>query len=344
MTNTNKYFAGISATLITVGSVFGSSSVALADNPTEVNIAAIFSVGIEQPWDKAWYDDFLVLKDERPYDLDVNLEYTEHVWGDQAEAVMRTYAQTGKFDIIFATSTFSDQVENLRDRFPDIAWVVQGSGNRGLGGNAYWNYMRVHEPAYLMGIMAGMMTENDIIGVVGTFPADDANDEINAFVQGAKSVNESVVSKITFIESWYDPPKANEAASAQVAAGADMIFQLGGAFQVCIEKNIACFGNFIDVSALAPDNIVTSAVAHWGPSIEYTIDEWYNHKTSGEPLDAPTDPVWFGMKDGGSNLASFNNYEDRIPADVKAKVAEVKASIMSGEFTVPLDVSLPVSD
>ena len=317
---------------------------ARADAPTEVNIAAIFSVGIEQPWDKAWYDDFLRLQEEQPHGLTLNLDYTEHVWGDKAEAIMRAYAQTGKYDIIVATSTFSDQVRNLKDRFPEVLWVVQGSGNEGLGGRVFWNYMRVHEPAYLMGIIAGMMTETDTIGVVGTFPADDANDEINGFVMGAKSVNPDVGAKITFIESWYDPPKANEAVSAQVAAGADMVLQLGGAFESCVEKQILCFGNFIDMNSLAPDHIVTSAVAHWGPTIRNTIDAWYRHKTTGEAIDAPKEPIWFGMKDGGSDLAPFHSFEDRLPDEVKDKVEEVRAAIMSGEFEVPLDVSVPVSD
>ena len=41
------------------------------------------------------------------------------------------------------------------DEYPDTMFVYHGSGNEGLGKNAYWLYMRVHEPAYLLGRLAG---------------------------------------------------------------------------------------------------------------------------------------------------------------------------------------------
>ena len=34
-------------------------------------------------------------------------------------------------------------------------FVMSGSGNRGLGGNAYWVFVHAHEPAYVMGMLAG---------------------------------------------------------------------------------------------------------------------------------------------------------------------------------------------
>ena len=70
--------------------------------------------------------------------------------------------------------------------------MVVGSGNEGLGGNVYWVYKRIHEPSYLMGILAGCSTKTNVIGAVGTYAYDDVNDEINAFFEGAKSVNPDV--------------------------------------------------------------------------------------------------------------------------------------------------------
>ncbi|ARP63392.1 hypothetical protein A9K65_008400 [Mesorhizobium sp. WSM1497] len=316
----------------------------LADEPKELNIAAIFSVGLDQPWDKSWYEAFQRVKALKPHGLEINLKYSEHVWGDKAEAVMKSYAEAGKFDVIIATSTFSDQVKALRERYPNIIWEVHGSGNEGLGGNMLWYYMRVHEPAYLMGMVAGLTTKNNMVGVVGSFPADDANDEINAFLKGAHDVNPNVKGRVTFIQAWYDPQKANEASYALIAAGADNILQLGGAFQACIEKNIQCYGNFVDMNSLAPNNIVTSTVAKWDPTILNTIDVWYRHETEAKKIEASTDPVWFGMKDGGSDLAPFHGFTDKLPPDVIQKVNAKRADIMSGAFTVPLNTSEPKSD
>ena len=62
--------------------------------------------------------------------------------------------------------------------------------NRGIKHHA-------HEPAYVMGEIAGEMTTSNVIGTVSTFPAEDTNDQINAFVAGARAVNPEVKHKIT---------------------------------------------------------------------------------------------------------------------------------------------------
>ena len=60
----------------------------------------------------------------------------------------RQYAETGKYDIIFAQASFTEQIKPLMEEYPEILWVVAGSGNEQLGGNLYNIYMRIHEPSY----------------------------------------------------------------------------------------------------------------------------------------------------------------------------------------------------
>ena len=146
---------------------------------------------------------------------------------------MELLAKSGKYQVIWAHSSYSDQVKALKDKYPDVLFVVVGSGNEGLGGNVYYDYKRVHEPSYLLGVLAGRMTKSDTVGVVGQFPSEDVNDQINSFFAGAKSVNPDVKRKVAFIESWYDPAKAEQFTNAQISAGADLIFQLAGSFETC---------------------------------------------------------------------------------------------------------------
>ena len=46
----------------------------------------------------------------------------------------------------------------------------------------------------------------------------EVNRLANAFVSGAQSVNPEPEVKVTFINSWFDPAAAKEAALAQIAA------------------------------------------------------------------------------------------------------------------------------
>lgn len=344
-----KFFLTLVLIVLVASAVFAggdkeeSTSVETAEI-TEINSAAIFVAGFESSWDLSWYESYNRVAAEKPYGLEMTLDYTEGVWGDTAEQVLREYAETGKYEIIFATSTYSDQVANLKDIYPEILWVVHGSGNEGLGGNVYWSYMRVHEPAYLLGMLAGKMTETDVIGIVGTFAFDDVNDEINAFFQGARDVNPNIRTKVSFIESWYDPVKGQEATQAQIAAGVDFSFQIAEAFEPCVENDIYAFGNFMDVNYLAPDHIVSSPVALWDPSIKWIVDEWYDYAVNGIDYDGNIEPKWFSMAEGGSELASFHAFESKIPADVKALLEKTEKGIRDGSIKVPLDVSVPVSD
>src|SRR5262245_17350639 len=316
--------------------------VAAAD-PTELRIAGVLSAGKEAPWERSFIDSLKRVIAAKPHGLEVSVDYTENVY-ENAEQVFRTYAETGDYDIVFGDTAYADAIEKVMADYPETLFVMSGSGNRGLGANAYWIFIHAHEPAYAMGTLAGKLTKSNVIGVVSTFPAEDTNDQINAFIAGAKEVNPAVKAKITFIQSWFDPQKSNEATTAQIAAGADQIFQMSGAFEVCQEKKVGCYGNYIDMAPMAPDTIIASAVAKWDPHINWVIDQWWAAKTSGGDFTAPTDAKWFGWKDGGGDLIINANLASKIPADAKAAADQAAAAIKSGAKVVRLDLSEPKSE
>ena len=317
---------------------------ARADNPSKLNMALILSAGIEASWDGTLIQALERVKAQKPHGLELNWTYTDPLWGDDAGDAMRLFADSGEYDVIWAHSTYSDQVKKMKDEYPDILFVVVGSGNEGLGGNQYWVYKRVHESAYVLGLMAGMMTQTNVLGMVGTYPADDVNDEINAFFAGARSVNPEIRQKVAFIESWYDPGKAAEMTSAQISTGADMIFSLAGNFKPCESAGLLCFSNFGDDNHYSPNTVLSSPLALWDPDIRWIVDEWWANRTEGKPFAGNTEVHWFGLADGGTDIASFHGLADKIPDDVKAAVDKTLADIRSGQLTVGLDVSTPTSD
>ncbi|MDR3476266.1 MAG: BMP family protein [Devosia sp.] len=318
-----------------------AAPLASAAPPTKLRIGIILASGVESDWEGSFIGDLEKVKKEAPHGLDISYKYSDPLWGDDAGDAMKLYAQSGQYDIIWAHSSYSDQVKVLQQQFPNIMFVVVGSGNEGLGANQYWDYKRVHEPAYLLGVLAGKSTKSGVIGAVGTYPADDVNDEINAFFAGAKSVNPALKTKVAFIESWYDPAKAAEYTSAQISTGADAILTLAGNFKPCEQAKIICFGNFRDDYQQSP-SILSSTIATWTPDIHWIVDEWYKHESDGTPFTGNTDNKhWYAMKDGGSDVAPLHGRESMVPADAVKAFEEAKADILSGKLVVPLDVSDP---
>jgi basic membrane lipoprotein Med (substrate-binding protein (PBP1-ABC) superfamily) len=341
MLTSRRFF---SAALAALGLGLVLAAPAGAADPTKLKVAVILSATEETPWEKSTMNSWRRVAAAKPHGLDIELNVSESVF-DNAEQVFRTYAETGEYDIIFGNTTYADAIEKVMKDYPDTMFVMSGSGNRGLGKNAYWIFLHGHEPAYLLGMLAGKLTRSNTVGVVSTIPAEDTNDQINAFKQGAKDVNPGVKTKITFIQSWYDPPKQQEATAAQIAAGADFIYQMQGAFEICEQKGIGCFGNYVDLSRLAPRSVVSSAIINWDPEIDWLIDQWWEHKTKGTPYAAPTEPVWFGMAKGGADLAGISeSWKSKVPADLVALVDATRAKIVSGEKTIELNLKEPASD
>jgi basic membrane protein A len=332
--------------LVAVGAVIFAAlsltSASLGQDPTKLKIAGILSAGKEAPWEASFVSSMDRVIAAKPHGLEIEVSYTENVY-DNAEQVFRTYAETGEYDILFGDTAYVDAIEKLKDEFPNIMFVMSGSGNRGLGGNAYWVFIHAHEPAYVMGQLAGKLTKSNVVGVVSTFPAEDTNDQINAFLDGAKEVNSAIQQKITFIQSWFDPGKSNEASAAQIAAGADMIYQMSGAFEVCEQRGIGCFGNYVDMSNISK-SIVASAIVKWDPHINWIIDEWWKVKTTGGKFDAPIEPKWFSWQEGSGDLVISPAWEARIPEDVRKLAQDTAEAIKSGEKKIELDVSEPKSN
>jgi basic membrane protein A len=309
------------------------------EQPTQLDVAMIFLNTVEEPYNTSFLQSWDRLTEERPHGLEISVDYTENVSAQDAERVLRELASSGEYEMIWAHSTYSDAVKALKDEFPEILWGFTGSGNEGLGGNAYWLDVFVHEPAYLMGIIAGSMTKSNVIGAVAAFPFPNVNAPLNAYIAGAQSVNPDVDPRVTYIESWFDPAKGRESAAAQIAAGADFVYaERFGPFEAVAEKpETYAFGHFVDQNSLSPDRVVTSAIARWDPSIMVAIDDWWRHQTAGAPYSAPTQRVVFGMKDGGSDIAPYHELEAVVPADVRAAVDEAKAAILDGSLNVPMN-------
>jgi basic membrane lipoprotein Med (substrate-binding protein (PBP1-ABC) superfamily) len=336
-----KRLLALSACALTAA--FAAPSAARAATPPKLlRIAVIISTGPESAWDGTFLDALKRVAAEHPDGLTITTKISDPLWGDDAGAAMRLYAQSGQFDMIWAHSTYSDQIAAINKQYPNIMFVMTGSGNTGLGGNVYWVYKRVNEPAYLLGVLAGHATKTGIVGEVGTLPADDVNDEMDGFVAGVKAANPKVHCKVAFIQSWYDPAKAAQYMNSQIAAGADVEFSLVDTFTPCDAHKVVCIGNFRDDYQRSPQ-LLSAPLAIWDGDIKRMIDIWDNHEITGAPYNGNTTPQWATMAQGGSSVAPFHGREGLVPASAIAAFDQARAEYLAGKLPIKLDVSLPAS-
>lgn len=312
--------------------------------PTEVKIAFVTNTTVEEPWNMMFINALDTLVKERPHGVDVKYEFTESVFGEDYEVVMRNYAERG-FDAIWVGGA-GDYVERIMNDYPNVLFYQTGAGCKALGKNAPWDMIYNHEPAYLCGMIAGLMTKSNVVGVVAAMPAEEVNDTVNGYYTGVKAANPKAKVKITFIESWYDPPKAKEATLAQIAAGADWIYaERYGVFEALQEKGLHGFGNQADQHDMAPGVVVSSGGISALGSAKRIVDLWWEHATTGKPYDFSKDREWANMAQGGSFLAPFYQHEGTtLPKDVVDKINQAKAAILNGTLVIPVDESTRASD
>ena len=278
-------------------------------------------------------------KDAAPYGLNIDFEYFEGIDYADGERVIRDLAISGKYGIIVGHSTYSDAVAAVKDEFPDTLFAFSGSGNDPIGGNGYWIDVMLHEPAYVAGVAAGLMSETDSIGAVAAFPFPNVTGPVNAFFDGAASVNADIQNRATYIESWFDPARAREAAEALITAGADSLYSAStfGTFDaIGDDDRVFGVGDFSDQTDLNPGAVITNTLALWDPALNELIDAWWEYSANGVPYDGPMERILFTMPEGGGDISPLN--EDLVPADIVEQVNAVRDQIMSGELVVELDV------
>jgi basic membrane lipoprotein Med (substrate-binding protein (PBP1-ABC) superfamily) len=306
---------------------------AMADGPTDLAVGLVLLGVAEEPWYSTMIDSIARVAVDAPHGLNITSEIFENISYADGERIMRDLASSGKYQMIIAHSAFSDGVNAVKAEFPDILFAFSGSGNTPEGGNGYWIDVWVHEPAYLAGIIAGMMTETDKISGVAAFPFPNVNGPLNAWLEGAKSVNPAVEANVNYIESWFDPATAKESAVAQIAAGSDMVYmeRFGPLEAVQDADGVFSFGHFSDQIALDEALVLTSPVAKWDPAFSTLVDEWYAHMTEGTEYNAPLERIMFFMAAGGADIGAIS---DSVPADVQAAVTEARDQILSGDLVV----------
>jgi basic membrane protein A len=300
-----------------------------------ITVFGAYATQIEEPWDGVIHE---ALNDEMEAGR-IEYTFTDDIgYAGDMERVLRETAEADAPDIIFGDAFGNEEAARaVAADYPDIAFVF-GSG----GGPAEPNFSVfdnwIHEPAYLAGMMAGGVTESNVLGVVGGYPVPEVNRIVNAFIAGARETNEDVEVKVTFLNSWFDPAAAKEAALAQVGAGADVLFaERFGVIEAADENDLIAIGNMSDQKELAPDNVVTSVTWNMAPTVKYVIDQVLAGSYTAQDLKD------FSMvAKGGAALAEINtDVIGGLPDDLLAAVEEKEAAIKAGTFRVDITETTP---
>jgi len=300
----------------------------------KLRVAAIYTVPFEQQWASRIHK---ALKAAQARG-EIDYRASENVANADYERVLREYATGGNQLIVGEVFAVEAAARRVARDFPKTAFLFGSSGKpQAPNFSVFDNY--IQEPAYLSGMVAGGMTRSNKIGMVGGFPIPEVNRLMQAFMAGARETNPKVEFTVTFINSWFDPPKAKEASLALIDKGADILYaERFGVSDAAREKGKLAIGNVLDTQPQYPDTVVTSALWHMEPSIDRALQLLREGRFSAEDYGP-----YSMMRHKGSELAPLGTFANKVPADLSAKVRARQADILAGRFTVKIDDSQPQS-
>nr|WP_133700822.1 BMP family protein [Roseateles toxinivorans] len=298
----------------------------------KLKVAGIYTVPFEQQWVSRLHKALLAAQARG----EIEYKASENVANPDYERVMREYATGGNQLIVGEAFAVEAAARKVAKDFPKVSFLMGSSAKpQAPNFSVFDNF--IHEPSYLAGMVAAGVSKSGKIGLVGGFPIPEVNRLMNAFMAGAKEINPKMQFSVSFINSWFDPPKAKEAAFAMIDKGADVMYaERFGVSDAAKERGKLAIGNVINTQDKYPDTVVASALWHMEPSIDRAI------KLVKEGKFAPEDyGVYSMMKHKGSELAPLGTFEKKVPADVVTKMRAKEKAILDGTFTVKIDDSQP---
>lgn len=285
---------------------------------------------------QSMYSALLAIQEEMGGPDQMELVYSEGMFVvDDAAAAIRDYASEG-YDLVIAHgSQYGSSLREIAPDFPETSFAhgttVDTFVEEGIN-NVFAYEAASDQGGYVNGVMAGKLTQSNVVGVVGPIETGDAKLYVDGFVVGVKASNPEAEVNVNYIGSFSDVALASEAANTHIAAGADVLAgtaqMVVGAIGVAEEQGVLWFGTQASQTSLAPDIVVANQVYDWTVVLSEMIKSIAEGSYGGQAYAIT-------LENGG--LVMEYNPDFDLPEDVKSLADETVQGIIDGSITYDLE-------
>ncbi len=288
----------------------------------------------DQGWNALAHDGLKAIETE----LGAEISYVESLTPSDWEADFRSYAMQG-YHLIFGHGyEYQEAAIAVAQDYPEIVFITSAGASGAIRENVSPIVFRLEQATYLLGMIAGMMTQTDKIGIIGGQELPSGSSTFMAFEGGVKSVNPDAIVQRAYVGDWENIAKARELASAQINEGVDFIFHNAneagiGVFEAVIlaqdaGKTVYSFGANRDQTAVSPRAVLANAVIT--PRAYVQLATAVQNRTFESKLYV------FTMTTDGAIALTYNPaLKDQVPEEVQQKVEEARQQILAGTLEVP---------
>lgn len=280
----------------------------------------------DQSWNTGAYNGLLSIRDS----LGAEISHVQTRTPAEFEESFRHYGAE-KYDLVFGHGfEFQDAAVRVAPAYPGTQFVTT-SGNT-VRANVSGMHFGFAEPSYVAGVLAAAMSRSGTIGAIGGTELPPVRSSFDAFTAGARSFDPAIRVLRSFIGNWDDVSAGKEQALAQIARGADVIFQNAdaaglGIFQAAKDsRGVYIIGSNADQNAIAPDVTLGSVVIHVPAALMYVAREVRSGSFHSRVID-------LGSKEGIVELVLNPTMLEQIPASTRSVIDSVTRRLDDGSLS-----------
>jgi basic membrane protein A and related proteins len=288
--------------------------------------------------DKGWGESSLDAAHyiEQKYNFSIALE--DNVAIPDIDMTLRKYAESG-YDLIIAHGfQWGEPALQVGQTYPQTKIVVF----TGLveSRNVASIFPQQQEGSFLLGALAGMMTNTSVIGFVGGEEYPNVVNIFEGYKQGAEWANDNITVIGTYLNDWDNPARGREAATSIIRQGADFMFHVAdssgqGVIQASDESGIYALGAVQDQNHLAPDTVLSSFVLDVDKAYDSVVKMAMNGNFTGNIFRPGIELQRGSDGQGIVYLAPFHGLESRVPESVQERLTKLTNEILQEKIGVP---------
>ncbi len=236
-----------------------------------------------------------------------------------------------EYDLIISVGyLLADATRAAAEANPDIRFAIVDDSSCADLDNVTCLTFKAEQASYLVGYVAGLMTEKDNIGFVVGMASDTMHPFGYGYCAGAIDANPDITIQQGDANSFGDPAMGSTLTTNFVTNGADIVFHAAGAtgtgvISECQAKGIYAIGVDSDQSYLAPDTVITSAMKRVDNAVYATVQSLIEGTIKGGIVS-------YDLTNGGVDISPTT---DLLPEEVVSEIEIIKEKIASGEIVVP---------
>ena len=260
------------------------------------------------------------------------VNYLESKTDADYQTNINTFIDEGYDLIICVGYMLADATREAAEANPDQLFAIIDDATIDLPNVACLMFAQ-EQASYLVGLVAGSVTESKTVGYVQGMVSDSMNLFGIGYITGVLEACPDATVLQYNANAFGDIAGGSTAAKDMITKGADVIYHAAGGtgigvISACDEEGIWAIGVDTDQAPLAPDHVLTSAMKRVdvaAQDISKAVAE--GNFTAGIHM--------YDLSNGGVDLAPTR---DHIPAEVIEVVEAAKTAIINGEKSVPTSV------